>query len=127
MDLATIFDDFFRLYDGFVGKCGSLGDPGEKAVRYWSKTTGLPIETLLNQIARHLAKGYLDGSYEWGFCDSIANHILFSGLTDFGLNAESEDGLETWWAVYLAFDASEVAPNPELPLRRELEQILAKL
>ena len=123
MNASAILDDLRTLYDGGEGRCGFYGDAGEETVTWWSRQSDTSPREVLDAIAIRLAKGYLRSEYDWDFGDWIANKVLFSGMVEFGLGGGPVEDPEPWWAVYLAFDDSEMSDNAGERARENLEDL----
>ena len=123
MKASAILEDLKRLYKGGVGRCGWGGDAGEKTVRWWSRRYNITEREVLDAIALNLAHGYLKSDYDWQFADWVANKVLFTGMTDFGLDGGPVENREPWWGVYLAFDDSEVSDDPVERARENLADL----
>ena len=111
MDATAILDDLKTLYEGGKGRCGWYGDAGKETVSWWARKSGNSPREVLDAIAVRLARGYLGCEYHWDFGDWIANKVLFTGMIDFELDGGPLEKPEPWWAVYLAFDDSEMSEN----------------
>ncbi|QFT78050.1 hypothetical protein [Erythrobacter sp. THAF29] len=117
-----VLDDLALMASGEASKAGVYGDPGAEEIIWWSKKLSVEPEVILNETAKRLAQGYVDGELDWEFCDWVANKFLFSGVTELSLKNTSEKQL--WWQVFLEFDASEISPSPEPALTTELRSLL---
>ena len=99
------------------------GDVGEETVSWWARQSETSPRKVLDAIAIKLAKGYLDSEYDWDFGNWIANKVLFSGMIHFELDEGPLDNPEPWWAVYLAFDDSEMSENAGERARENLASL----
>lgn len=123
MVASAILDDLKTLYDGGKGRCGYYGDAGEETVSWWARQSDASPRAVLDAIARRLAKGYLGSEYDWDFGDWIANKVLFPGIVDFELGGGPVEDPEPWWAVYLAFDDSEMSDHAGERARENLADL----
>jgi hypothetical protein len=78
-------------------KCPEAGALEDSAV-----CMGKTVDLLLDDLARHVAEGYLTGTYSWEFGDQAMNHLYQAAYV-------SEDiGLPKYaMEVFLAFDEGE--------------------
>ena len=128
MRRAEIFSDLCGLHIGEIGACGWQGDAGAETIRYWSDKLKVSERQLLDDVALDVADEFLAGNVGWEFGDWVANKVLFSGITDFGLGGGPMETPDPWWGVYLAFDDSEtVKAHTEVRARENIEDFLAEL
>lgn len=94
----------------------------------------LSFVALCNQIATQLAKNFLLGKLEYGFCDHVMNHV-YSFMIDALMEDIIDDLPQPADAIYLAFDQGEYhhpgddsSVNPaEKYTKPELVRILSEL
>jgi hypothetical protein len=72
-----------------------------------SEEAGLTRSAFYNEIALRIAFGFQDGTFDFSFCDQIANEI-YAVIT-----ALDEDRPDLYWEVFLAFDAGEYHRNKD--------------
>ncbi len=114
MSLDLVLADLERIYG--TGKPGGEVPEStrlsEKDLEKWSQLAGITRESLYDEIAMYLARGFQAKQLSFDFCDVVASHLFQSVISS--LVAGREQNLpELFYDVYCAFDAGEYSTIPE--------------
>lgn len=101
MSLETIFSELRQRFRNEFEQSDARS-PGLAMTEFrgWASSVNLSEDELSNEVALHLAKGFLAGELPFAYCDHIVNCI-------YPLALERDRLPEPFWSVFLAFDAGE--------------------
>ena len=100
-------NDIVVLYNGGVSRTGWAGCIRKEDVLLWSTEANLSIQETFDEVGVALSNAYVDGTFDWEFCDSAAND-LFGTLMEFYCDESYHvEEPKLFWKFYLAFDYSE--------------------
>ncbi|CAJ0816808.1 hypothetical protein LMG19087_02883 [Ralstonia wenshanensis] len=92
----------------------------------WTKIVGSTRRHAYDVMGRHLAIGFHEDRFSFGFCDAVANAVIGFVYDDFlALGEDSWPAL--FYQVYLAFDAGEVGPPGVDPISVYTRPMIARI